>query len=389
MKLTIVRHGQSEWNKKNLFTGFKDIELTEEGIMEAKECKSQMDSEKYDIAFTSKLKRAYNTCEIIKEELKQDFPIIYNSSLNERDYGDLTGKNKKEMVEIYSEKQVHLWRRSIDVRPPNGENLLDVIDRVKDFYINEIKPELDLKKNVLIVAHGNSIRALLVILGIFKLDQIPNFEIPTGKPINIIYPTSDYYFSNDYKLHGRQILDSRGNPTIEVDLLYNNKLISRNSAPSGASTGSNEALELRDKDKSCFMGISVNQAINKIDQLNNNMYLDIKTLKDLKKCDNQLMLIDGTELKTNLGGNTTTAVSFTLADSAAKLSNMELFEYLSNIYEYDKPTKTPIPMVNILNGGKHAGGKLKIQEFMIMPSENVSFTKRVEHVFVVYNNLKQ
>ena len=386
MKLTIIRHGQSEWNKLNLFTGFKDVDLSDEGVIEAKQC---LTNEKYDIAFTSNLKRAYKTCEIIKEETKQNFNIIYDEALNERDYGDLTGNNKIQIAKKFGEEQVQLWRRSVEVRPPNGENLLDVINRVKKYYNQNILPELNTNKKVLIVAHGNSIRALLVIMGIFKLEDIPKFEIPTGKPIHILYPMKDYFFLNDYNFKGRQILDSRGNPTIEVDILYNNNLISRQAAPSGASTGSNEALEIRDNDSNNFMGKSVYKSIKMIDSLNLKMYIDKKTLCNLINCDNQLKFLDGTELKTNLGGNTTTALSFSIAEAASKLSNLELFTYFSNIFNYPKPTNTPIPMVNILNGGKHAGGNLKIQEFMIMTSNKIPFIKRVEQIYCVYNNLKK
>ena len=386
MQLTIIRHGQSQWNKLNLFTGFKDIDLTDEGIIEAKNC---INNEKFDIAFTSNLKRAYKTCEIIKDETNQDYSIIKNESLNERDYGDLTGKNKLETIKIYGEDQVQLWRRSVNVRPPNGENLIDVIKRVEKYFDNVIKQELLSNKKILIVAHGNSIRALLVILEIFKLEEICNFEIPTGKPIYINYSKKEYFFKNDYNLKGRQILDSRGNPTLEVDLLLNKKLIARQAAPSGASTGSNEALELRDGIKNYFMGKSVCKLLNIIEVLNQKMYLDKKTLLNLNTCDNQLKFIDGTQLKTNLGGNTTTAISFTIADAASKIMDLELFEYFNQIYNYPKINNTPIPMVNILNGGKHAGGNLKIQEFMIMTSDKVPFITRVEQVFCVYNNLKK
>jgi enolase len=386
MQLTIIRHGQSQWNKLNLFTGSKDIDLTDEGIIEAKNC---INNEKFDVAFTSNLKRAYKTCEIIKKETNQNYNIIKNDELNERDYGDLTGKNKSETIEIYGENQVKLWRRSVDIRPPNGENLLDVIKRVEKYFNNVIKPEIISNKKILIVAHGNSIRALLVILKIFKLEEICNFEIPTGKPIYVNYLEKNYYFKNEYILKGRQILDSRGNPTLEVDLISNKKLIARQAAPSGASTGSNEALELRDGDKNYFMGKSVSNLINKIEMLNKKMYLDKKTLLNLKTCDNQLKFIDGTELKTNLGGNTTTALSFAMADAAAKIKDLELFEYFNHIFNYPKINKTPIPMVNILNGGKHAGGNLKIQEFMILTSDTISFNNRVEQVFCVYNNLKK
>jgi enolase len=389
MRLTIVRHGESEWNKLNLFTGFKDVDLTENGIKEAELCGESINTN-FDIAFTSNLKRAYKTCNIICDKSNQNIEMIQSDKLNERHYGDLTGKNKNEMAKIYGEEQVQLWRRSLDVRPPGGENLLDVIDRVVIYYENEIKPYLDEGKNVLIVAHGNSIRALLVILNVFSQNNIDQFEIPTGKPIFIDYPdTGNYTFINQYEIKGRQILDSRGNPTIEADLYKDNVLIGRGTAPSGASTGSNEAIELRDNLQYTYMGKSVYNALYNLEMLNKYMYLDEKTLKNLKKCDNQMIFLDGTQLKENYGGNTTTAASFLFADAGANLSKKPLYKYLADVYGYSNDFSLPIPMVNILNGGKHAGGKLQIQEFMIMPTENIPFFKRTEYVFLVYNNLKK
>ena len=388
MSITIVRHGESEWNKKNLFTGFMDIDLSDTGIKEAEDCGNEL-NDKYEIAFTSDLQRAYKTCNIICSKLNSGIEVIRSKDLKERDYGDLTGKNKKETAKIYGEEQVQLWRRSVDVRPPNGENLHDVIDRVKLYFDKEIKAHLDNGKNILLVAHGNSIRALLVILNIFNLENISQFEIPTGKPMFINYKQCSYEFKNNYKLKGRQILDSRGNPTIEVDLLRNKKLIGRGTSPSGASTGSNEAVELRDKKSNIYMGKSVYEAIKNVERFNKLMYLDEKTLKDLQKCDNQMIFLDGTQLKKIFGGNTTTAASFLFADVGSNLCEKPLYEYLANIYGYDNNFTLPIPMVNILNGGKHAGGKLKIQEFMIMPTDKVSFSKRTEYVFLVYNNLKK
>ena len=387
MRLTIVRHGQSEWNKLNLFTGFKNVDLTEHGVQEAKNAGKNIETN-IDIAFTSKLDRARNTCKIIKNELGQDFEVIENDALNERDYGDLTGQNKEALAKKFGDEQVYLWRRSVSVRPPNGENLLDVIERVSEYFNNIIKPELE-SKNVLIVAHGNSIRALLCILGVFSIDEINRFEIPTAKPMFIeSNAPKDFFFKNDYIFVPRQILDSRGNPTVEVEMYLGDDLLGTGTAPSGASTGSNEAVELRDNN-SDFMGKSVYDALLNILMMNMKMYLDHNTLCDLKKCDNQMMLIDGTELKKKFGGNVTTALSFLFADVGANLMKKHLFEYLKYSFEYNHSYRMPIPMVNILNGGKHAGGNLKIQEFMIMPTDNVSFMKRTEYVFVVYNNLKK
>jgi len=387
MRLIIVRHGQSEWNKLNLFTGFKNVDLTEHGIQEAKNAGKNIETN-IDIAFTSKLDRARNTCKIIKNELDQDFEVIENEALNERDYGDLTGQNKAALAKKFGEEQVYLWRRSVSVRPPNGENLLDVIERVSLYFNSEIRQHLE-NKNVLIVAHGNSIRALLCILGVFSIDEINRFEIPTAKPMFLqVKSPKDFFFKNDYIFVPRQILDSRGNPTIEVEMYLGDDLLGTGTAPSGASTGSNEAVELRDNNSS-FMGKSVYDALLNILMMNMKMYLDYDTLCDIKKCDNQMILIDGTELKKNFGGNVTTALSFLFADVGANLMKKQLFEYLKYSFEYNHAYRMPIPMVNILNGGKHAGGNLKIQEFMIMPTDKISFMRRTEYVFIVYNNLKK
>lgn len=388
MRLIIVRHGQSEWNKLNLFTGFKNVNLTEHGVQEAKNAGKNIESN-IDIAFTSKLNRAKDTCKIIKNELDQDFEVIENEALNERDYGELTGQNKDALAKKVGEEQVYLWRRSVSVRPPNGENLLDVIERVSLYFNSEIRQHLE-NKNVLIVAHGNSIRALLCILGVFSIDEINKFEIPTAKPMFIqVKSPKDFFFKNDYVFVPRQILDSRGNPTIEVEMYLGDDLLGTGTAPSGASTGSNEAVELRDNTSSSFMGKSVYDALLNILMMNMKMYLDHNTLCDLKRCDIQMMLIDGTELKKKFGGNVTTALSFLFADVGANLMKKQLFEYLKYSFEYNHSYRMPIPMVNILNGGKHAGGNLKIQEFMIMPTDEVSFMKRTEYVFIVYNNLKK
>jgi 2,3-bisphosphoglycerate-dependent phosphoglycerate mutase len=209
MSLILVRHGQSEWNKLNIFTGFKDVGLTELGVEQAKQAGLNI-NQKIDIAFTSDLLRAKRTCNIIHDTLPFNFPVISNKALNERDYGDLTGQNKKEVAEKYGAEQVQLWRRSVDVRPPNGENLLDVIERVGEYFDSHIKSYLLAKQNVLIVAHGNSIRALLCILKIFDTSNINKFELPTGKPMFINYETLQYYFKNDYQIKPRMILDSRG-----------------------------------------------------------------------------------------------------------------------------------------------------------------------------------
>jgi enolase len=199
------------------------------------------------------------------------------------------------------------------------------------------------------------------------------------------------------KVVGREILDSRGNPTVEADIyLADGKLAGRASAPSGASTGSNEALELRDTDdKTRYMGKGVQKAVANVSGPLSDA-LKGKNVDNLRECDLAMREKDGTELKTNLGGNAITAVSFAVATAGANVLNEELFLYLARQFE-NTPTdeentpkgrfRCPTPLVNILNGGKHAGGKLKIQEFMIVPNDQLLFKEQLRIVTEVYHTL--
>lgn len=187
--LVMMRHGLSEWNKLNQFTGFKDVDLAEEGIEEAKKAGQELKEKgiKFDAVFTSTLKRAIHTTEIALKEAGQEELIpsmIKHDDLRERDYGDLTGLNKDAMREKFGEEQVHIWRRSYDVPPPNGESLEMVVEnRVRPYYEAHIKPLLDEGKTVLIGAHGNTLRAMLIILGERTPENINEAEIPTGQPL--------------------------------------------------------------------------------------------------------------------------------------------------------------------------------------------------------------
>ena len=194
--ILLIRHGQSEWNKLNLFTGFKNIELSEQGIEEANKAGQNFKNLdiKFDIVFTSELKRAQETAKIILQNLDQwDYlnnkrKIISNINLNERDYGDLTGLNKKETAEKFGEDQVHKWRRGYSDQPPNGESLEDVVTRVTKYFEETIKPAIqsDGNDNILIAAHGNSLRALLIVMNIYQPNNINTVELSTGVPIHII-----------------------------------------------------------------------------------------------------------------------------------------------------------------------------------------------------------
>ena len=214
-KLVLVRHGQSQWNLENKFTGWTDIGLSEKGIEEAKEAGKVLKELGYsfDIAFTSVLKRANDTLYYILDELNENnIPIKYNYKLNERHYGALQGLNKKETALKYGDEQVHIWRRSADVRPPSltkddprypgndpkyrditniplTENLIDTIERVVEYWKSDIEPEIKNDKKVIIVAHGNSLRGLIKYLDNLSNDEVVSLEIETGNPI--VYELDD------------------------------------------------------------------------------------------------------------------------------------------------------------------------------------------------------
>ncbi len=184
--LVLCRHGESEWNKLNLFTGWKDPNLTEKGIGEAQAAGRKLKAKGYvfDLAYTSALTRAQRTLDLILTELGQTgLPITRDQALNERDYGDLSGLNKDEARQKFGEEQVHIWRRSFDVPPPGGESLKDTAARVLPYYAAHIEPDVLAGKRVLVSAHGNSLRALIMKLEKLSPEQILKRELATGAPI--------------------------------------------------------------------------------------------------------------------------------------------------------------------------------------------------------------
>jgi 2,3-bisphosphoglycerate-dependent phosphoglycerate mutase len=184
--LVLVRHGQSEWNLKNLFTGWRDVDLTEVGVQEAEKAGRALKAQgvNFDIAFTSALKRAQRTLDIILDEMGQrKIPVIRNQALNERDYGDLSGLNKDDARKKWGEEQVHIWRRSFDIAPPGGESLRDTAARVLPYYIQEILPRVMRGERVLVAAHGNSLRALVMVLDRHTKESILKLNIDTGVPM--------------------------------------------------------------------------------------------------------------------------------------------------------------------------------------------------------------
>ncbi len=183
--LVLVRHGQSEWNLKNLFTGWKDVDLTEAGIAEARAAGRKLKGEglSFDVAYTSALKRAQRTLDLMLDEMGLKVPIVRDQALNERDYGDLVGMNKDDARKKWGEEQVHIWRRSYDVPPPGGESLKDTVARALPYYVQEIQPRVLRGERVLISAHGNSLRALIMVLERLSPEQILKRELGTGVPI--------------------------------------------------------------------------------------------------------------------------------------------------------------------------------------------------------------
>ena len=184
--LVLVRHGQSEWNLKNLFTGWRDVDLTEQGVTEAKAAGQRLKTQgiAFDVAYTSALMRAQRTLDLILQEMAQTkVPVIKNPALNERHYGDLVGLNKDEARKKWGDEQVHKWRRSYDIAPPNGESLRDTAARVLPYYIQEIQPRVLRGERVLVSAHGNSLRALVMVLDRHTPESILNLNLDTGVPI--------------------------------------------------------------------------------------------------------------------------------------------------------------------------------------------------------------
>ena len=184
--LVLVRHGQSEWNQKNLFTGWKNVALTEKGIEEAKAAGGLLKNSglQFDIAYTSKLERAQKTLNHILDTIgQQGLETIEDEALNERDYGDLVGLNKDDARAKWGDEQVHIWRRSYDIPPPGGESLKDTAARVLPYYLTDILPDVMAGKRVIVSAHGNSLRALVMVLDRLGSDEITSVNLGTGVPM--------------------------------------------------------------------------------------------------------------------------------------------------------------------------------------------------------------
>lgn len=183
-QLVLIRHGESQWNLENRFTGWVDVPLTPKGEQEARDAGKKLKGFRFDCAFTSVLVRAKETLRLVLEEIGQmTIPIEENKALNERMYGELQGLNKTETAQKYGDHQVKIWRRSFDVPPPGGESLKDTAERVLPYYENRIRPALLADKTVLVVAHGNSLRSLVMQLEHLSKEAVLELNIPTGAPL--------------------------------------------------------------------------------------------------------------------------------------------------------------------------------------------------------------
>jgi 2,3-bisphosphoglycerate-dependent phosphoglycerate mutase len=201
--LVLVRHGESEWNKLNLFTGWRDPDLTEKGVAEAHKAGEQLKAAgiSFDVAYTSVLKRAQRTLGIILGELGQTGLATHeDKALNERDYGDLSGLNKDDARKRWGEEQVHIWRRSYDINPPGGESLKDTAARTLPYYDAQIWPEVKAGRNVIVAAHGNSLRSIIMQLEGLSAEEILRLEIATGVPIV-------YQLDENGRVMSKRILD--------------------------------------------------------------------------------------------------------------------------------------------------------------------------------------
>ncbi len=188
-KLILIRHGQSVWNASNRFTGWTDVDLSEKGVMEAEQAGRDLSTERIDVVHTSDLIRAQRTAEIIMQlnETSEGAVTKYDWRLNERNYGSLQGLNKAETAEQHGAEQVHIWRRSFDVAPPDGESLQMTAKRTIPYYREEIVPDLLKGNNVLVSAHGNSLRSIVMHIEDIDSNEIVSLEIPTGSPMHYLF----------------------------------------------------------------------------------------------------------------------------------------------------------------------------------------------------------
>ncbi|MBP1688488.1 MAG: hypothetical protein H6Q33_4631 [Deltaproteobacteria bacterium] len=200
--LVLVRHGESQWNLENRFTGWVDVPLTEKGRAEARRAGEKVRHIHFDRAYTSVLQRATETLDIILDVIGQTgLPVAYDQALNERHYGDLQGLNKAETAEKFGKEQVHIWRRSYDVAPPGGESLKDTAARTLPYFQSRILPDLRAGQNVLVSAHGNSLRSIVMELDHLSREQVMELNLATGVPIV-------YEFDPELKILSKRILDA-------------------------------------------------------------------------------------------------------------------------------------------------------------------------------------
>lgn len=198
-QVILLRHGESQWNLENRFTGWVDVPLSQKGVEEARTAGEKLKSFKFDRAFTSVLKRAKDTLDIVLDVIGQkDIPVEYHYALNERHYGDLQGLNKAETAQKYGAAQVKIWRRSYDVNPPNGESLKDTAARTLPYWEAKILPCVMKGETIIVSAHGNSLRALVMHLDNLSKEEVLELNIPTGVPLLYEFDTSGKPISHKY-----------------------------------------------------------------------------------------------------------------------------------------------------------------------------------------------
>jgi len=199
--LVLLRHGESQWNLENRFTGWVDVELTDKGRAEARRAGEKLRDIRFDCAYTSVLRRAADTLDIVLQVIEQaDIPIARDQALNERHYGDLQGLNKAETAKKFGDEQVHIWRRSYDVAPPGGESLKDTAARTLPYFESKIVPDLQAGKNVLVAAHGNSLRSIVMQLDQLTREQVLELNLATGVPVV-------YEFDQHMRIVSKRVLD--------------------------------------------------------------------------------------------------------------------------------------------------------------------------------------
>ena len=379
--IVLVRHGFSEHNKINKYTGFINSKLTDEAVINTKKLGEKMKKKfNFNIAFTSTLDRTKDTCKNILSSFENNIEIISSDSLRGRDYGDLTDKYKDEILKKYGKDQVFKWTRGFKYKSPNGESLKDVYLRVKKYYYNFIFPYILCNKNILIVGHNNSLAALLLNLKIFNLEQIKHLTIPNGKPFIIYFKNGvvkKYKYNNNINIQGLEVLNFNGYPTIEIKIKDENKKCLGQSVVQTSDL--HESKNIYDNSNR-YSGKGLTKIINIIKDINDKLFLDNNRLINLKKSDNDLFIFNKSKNNKNININLINSISYALADTAKNIKNMELFEYFLEHYNL-KSFKKPNLIVDMIN----LNNEFKIS---VIFNKN-SYNYVLEQIHFIYKNLNK